>query len=65
MRRAKIHLTSLQGQKIELVKGTVDFLVEQLGDKDAMGLVTYSDNVSTFGADAALVSVQQHTCGVL
>eukprot|EP00878_Enallax_costatus_P013330 GHUV01013936.1.p1 GENE.GHUV01013936.1~~GHUV01013936.1.p1 ORF type:complete len:518 (+),score=181.63 GHUV01013936.1:107-1660(+) len=35
---------SMQGQKIELVKGTVEFLAEQLGANDALGLVTYSDS---------------------
>jgi Mg-chelatase subunit ChlD len=34
---------SMQGSKMELVRGTVDFLAEQLSKEDALGLVTYSD----------------------
>jgi hypothetical protein len=36
---------SMEGRKIELVRGTVDFLAEQLSKDDALGLVTYSDQV--------------------
>jgi Mg-chelatase subunit ChlD len=36
---------SMQGRKMELVRGTVDFLAEQLSKDDALGLVTYSDKV--------------------
>jgi Mg-chelatase subunit ChlD len=38
---------SMQGSKMQLVRGTVEFLAEQLAAQDALGLVTYSDQVST------------------
>jgi hypothetical protein len=37
----------MQGRKMELVRGTVDFLAEQLSKEDALGLVTYSDKVGS------------------
>jgi Mg-chelatase subunit ChlD len=37
---------SMLGRKMHLVKGTVDFLADQLAAEDALGLVTYSDQVS-------------------
>lgn len=37
---------SMQGSKIELVRNTVEFLGDMLGPQDALGLVTYSDQVS-------------------
>jgi hypothetical protein len=36
---------SMQGSKMELVRGTVDFLAEQLSKEDALGLITYNHKV--------------------
>lgn len=38
--------SSMGGSKIELVRDTVQFVAEQLGPQDALGLVTYSRKVS-------------------
>jgi Mg-chelatase subunit ChlD len=45
---------SMQGSKIELVRGTVDFLTEQLTKEDALGLVTYSNQVRHSAVSHAL-----------
>jgi len=38
---------SMQGGKLELVKKTLEFVVSQLNEKDRLGLITYSSEITT------------------